>query len=97
MCIQRNIEALSRNHFCCGKAVSVKHCECVCVCVHVCVCGSLALVIGRAKRMHRLMLSPVAFVAAPYFPTFSHKRHDFRKMVAEHKLCILIFSTTFFF
>jgi hypothetical protein len=72
MYIQRNIEALSRNHFCCGKAVSVKHSDCMFVCV--CVFGSLALVIGRAKRMRRVMLSPVACVAAPNFPTLSKKK-----------------------
>jgi hypothetical protein len=29
------------------------------------------------------------------FPTLSHKRHDFREKVTEHKMCVLIFSTTF--
>jgi hypothetical protein len=28
-----------------------------------------------------------------YFSTLSHKWHDFRKNVAEHEMCILIFST----
>jgi len=27
-----NIEARSRNHFCCGKAISITYSECVCVC-----------------------------------------------------------------
>jgi hypothetical protein len=40
-------------------------------------------------------LSPVACPAQPYFFTFSHKRHDFgKKKVIEHKMCVLIFSTT---
>jgi len=30
-----------------------------------------------------------------YFSTLSHKRHDFREKVAEYKMCVLIFSTTF--
>jgi hypothetical protein len=31
-----------------------------------------------------------------YFSTLSHKRHDFReKKIVEHKMCVLIFSTTF--
>jgi hypothetical protein len=29
------------------------------------------------------------------FPTLRHKRQDFEKKVIEHKMCILIFSTTF--
>ena len=29
------------------------------------------------------------------FSTFSHKRINFRKKVTEHKMCILILSTTF--
>ena len=34
-------------------------------------------------------------LAAQHFSTLSHKRHDFRRNVIEHKMCILIFYTTF--
>jgi hypothetical protein len=30
-----------------------------------------------------------------YFSTLSHKRHNLGKTVAEHKICVLILSTTF--
>jgi hypothetical protein len=29
------------------------------------------------------------------FSTLSHKRYDFRKIITEHKMCVLIFSTGF--
>ena len=47
--------------------------------------------------MRRIILPSVACLALSYFSTLSHKRHDFRekKNVTEHKLCILICSTTF--
>jgi len=34
--------------------------------------------------------------ALQYFSTLSHKLHDLKKKIAEHKMCVLIFSTPFF-
>jgi hypothetical protein len=39
--------------------------------------------------------SSVACPALPYFPTLTHKRHDFREESIEQKVCALIFSTNF--
>ena len=61
-------EARSRNHCCHGKAISIKYSERVCI---------LDLVIQHAKRMRRIM-SSAACPPLQYFPTLSHKRHDFR-------------------
>jgi hypothetical protein len=41
------------------------------------------------------VLPSVACPPLPYFCTLSHKRRDFRKEVTEHKIRVLIFSTTF--
>jgi hypothetical protein len=41
------------------------------------------------------ILSSVAYLALPHLPILYHKRHDFRGKVTEHKICVLIFRTTF--
>ena len=58
---------------------------------------SQALVIQHTVRMRPVILSSVASLFIIFSPTLSHKQHDFRKQkrVAEHNMCVLIFSTTF--
>jgi hypothetical protein len=83
--VQCKIEARSRNRCCRGKIISITYSECV----------SVPLVIQHTERMLRIVLPSVACPALPYFSTLSHKRHDFREKVIEHKMCVLIFSTSF--
>jgi len=55
----------------------------------------VALAILRAKPMRRIM-SSVACPALQYFSTLSRKDTIFeKKKIIEHKMCVLIFSTTF--
>jgi hypothetical protein len=61
---------------------------CACAYVHI------ALLIQHATRMRRVT-SFVAPRCPLYFSTLSHKWCDFRKTVTEHKMCVLIFCTTF--
>ena len=62
---------------------------CACACVHV------ALLIQHATRMRHIVTSFVAPQSPPHFSTLSHKWHDLRKKVTDHKMRVLIFSTTF--
>ena len=56
-------------------------------------CVILALVI-RTRCACAILLS-VVYPAIQYFSTLSHKKHDFRKTVIEHKMWVSITSTTF--
>jgi hypothetical protein len=53
----------------------------------------VCLLIQHAKRM--AVLSPAVPLVPPNFSTLSPQLYDFRKIVTEHKICVLIFSTTF--
>jgi hypothetical protein len=72
---QSNIEELPYTHVCHGKAVSIKYSECVFV----------ALVMQHASAC-AILLSE-ACSALRELSTLSHKRHDFRENITEHKVC----------
>ena len=55
-----------------------------------CACAFVALLTQSA-----CVILYAASLARQCFSTLSHKQHDFRKNVTEHKMCVLIFSTTF--
>ena len=72
-------EARSGNHFCCGKAITVKYYECV----------SVALVIQHAKRMRHIILSSMACLAVPYFLHYLINGLICGK-VTEYKMCVFL-------
>jgi hypothetical protein len=75
---------MEHNHYCCVKAVSTTYFECVFV----------ALLIQHAKRLLHIILLFVACLAVSYFSKLSHKLYNFGENITEHKMCVLIFSTT---
>jgi len=85
MYVQRNVEARSRNHCYCGKAVSIAYSKCMFV----------TLVFYHAIRMNRIILPFVACPALPHFSALSHKRYDFCGKDVEHKMCVVILCTSF--
>jgi len=72
----------------CGVCVWCGVCVCVCVCV--------ALVLQHAARHVPcyIIICDMPHCTI-FYPTLSHKRRDFRKTFTEHKMCVLIFCTTF--
>jgi hypothetical protein len=82
---ERNIEVRSSNHCCRGKAVSIIYSE----------CAFVALEIQHAKRTRRIILSSVFYLALQLLPHYLKSGTIFGKKVIEHKMCVLIFITTF--
>ena len=61
------------------------------MCFYVCV--RVALFVQHATCVRLINLSSVACWTVIYSSTLSHKRHNLRKKVIEHKTCVLIFYT----
>ena len=60
----------------------------VCVGARAYACARVALLIQYAMRRHTA-------IGGPSGSTLSQKRHDFRRNVTKHKMCVLILFTTF--
>ena len=56
-----------------------------------CACARVVLLIWHATRIRHISICSLS--GSTIFSTLSHKRYDFRKKVAEYKMCILIFFT----
>jgi len=81
----RNIEALSLQPLLQWK--SNEH-------YRIWLCVFVALGIQHVMRMRLIFI--YGLPVCKIFFTLSHKRHDFsEKKVIEHKMCVLIFSTSF--
>ena len=73
--------ARSRNHCCCGKAISITYSECV----------SVALGIQHAERMR-----PIIYLELPYFFPTAHKRQDCGGGgIIGRKMCVYILALPF--
>jgi hypothetical protein len=82
--VYRNIEARSRNHCCHGNAVRMKNYESVYSCLRYAAC--------KAHAPYYIFICSLS--GSTIFFHISHKRHEFREKIIEHKMCVLIFSTT---
>jgi len=83
MYVWRKNDARSYNHCCSGNVISVTYCD----------CGFVSSVIQHGKSMRLIVICGLH--PLEYFSTLSHKRHFFLEKGTEHKMCVLIFSTTF--
>ena len=81
---KRSIKARSRHNFCCGTAISITYWVCLQSLLYSmqCACAILYCHLWPVQLLHK------------FFPHYS-TRHDFREYVTEHKMCLLISSTTF--
>jgi len=82
MYVKRNTEARSCNHCYGGRTMSMIQPVCIC---------SLRYPTCNAHAPHcHLWPAPIYNIS-----TLSHKRHDFRKTIIEHQMCVSSFYTTF--
>ena len=88
------LRRLRENCFVCGKATTYSERERGRNCARACAC--VCSLIYPAYKAHTPYCIVICCLSGfIIFSTLSHKRHDFREKVTEHKICVLIFSTTF--
>jgi hypothetical protein len=67
--------------------------------VYVCGCTGDSVCLRACSLTNQACNAPqycdLASLAPPHFSTLSHERHDFRKKISEHKICVVIFFTNF--
>jgi hypothetical protein len=81
------IEALSRNHCCWGKEISITYSECV----------SLVLVIQPSEPLICILFLSMACREAPYFSTSFHKRLDYQGRGILNIKCVFWFSPQIYY
>ena len=90
---RRNIEARTPDHCCRRKTISVTYCECVCVRVRVFAC--VALISNMPSACAVLSLCGFSGCTIFFHITYLITSTIFGKKVIEHKVCVLIFSTSY--
>jgi hypothetical protein len=75
----------SCNKFCCGRVLNI---------MIICPYSCLSYPACKAHAPYCVDICGLSGCTI-FFPTLSHKRYDFWEKVIEHKMCVLIFSTTF--